>query len=125
MNWLTLSWWLTLAVVPQYEPGLVVQDSAVMTPINGAYRTEFGINAVLLDHVKLTSSMDARMIMFRPTVWRPFEASYRIGVSIFAKGIELGIRHECIHPVISWPQPIEGRFGSTTELFVTIGSNLE
>lgn len=106
-SWLVLSWALTLGIVPQ-QLDVVAQGNAQCVD---AIRTdmvatvaELSISAEFFGHARLWGAMEN--YQYFPGLdsglgFFPYRADYTAGLAIFAGPIELGIKHECDHPVIA------------------------
>jgi hypothetical protein len=102
VNWLVLSWALTAAWLPLNKQCLY--DQAVIVSLNhsGAYSAKLELSADALDHLRAWGSVET-FESANPIYsdFNPFAADYVAGVAIYARGIELGLRHECDHGVES------------------------
>lgn len=134
-SWLVLSWALTLGIVPQ-QVDVVAQGQmecadAIRTDMLTTV-AELRVEARALDHIRLWGAMENYQYFSGfPEAgsggtfgFLPFRADYTAGLAIFAGPIELGIRHECDHPVVAGV--IRGNYLSMeTQIYLTISGSTD
>jgi hypothetical protein len=105
MQWLTLTWLLTIGYSPIQLSNWNVNSttSAEISGVQSSYfTTDIGLSAEAWNHVRLSTDIETYEITdLSYTSFFPFRANYTISLALYAKGIELGIRHECDHPIVS------------------------
>lgn len=126
-SWLVLSWALTLGVVPQ-QVDVVSRGSsecadAIRTDMVATV-AELSVSAEFFGHARIWGAMEN--YQYFPGFsggglgFYPYRADYTAGLAIFAGPIELGIRHECDHPVIA-AASLQGHYLSNeTQIYLKI-----
>jgi hypothetical protein len=104
MQWLVLSWALTVGWLPLDATGIV--NPAVKNGITGvanydAISTKFELQADAFNHFKVFGSIETRETFdTSPSaagMFSPYESYFIAGAAFYAKGIEFRISHECDH----------------------------
>lgn len=122
MNWLLISCFLTFG----YMPENVVTIDDVYGPFHltavadnpCSFEQTIGISATAFSAVTLWTEIET-FDMISAEGFKPFRSDYRIGLKAFKGPVEVGITHECDHPVIfSMDGQILGYGANKTELYV-------
>ena len=128
MNWLILSWALTASWLPSNNQGIAQQPvvSSQYVDSDGCFATKFEVQADVLSHTKLWASVETYETKDVASVgFLPFRADYVAGVALYAKGIELGVRHECDHGVEWSGSFVPWYWLNQTEVYVKISGKTE
>jgi hypothetical protein len=109
-SWIILSWALVLGFVPEQadvvSKGNLTCVDAIRTDLTATV-AELSVQADILRHFRLWGAMENYQYFsgFDSSSgglgFYPYRADYTAGAAIYADGIELGIRHECDHPVVA------------------------
>lgn len=105
MNWLTLAFALELGMLPlgswvMYQPPATVQEQS-------EFYQQFESRVILWDRlfvggdVRIYDWMDKGALNFWPS-----RAAFTFKTGINCRGVELGFRHYCTHPIVTY-MPIE------------------
>lgn len=98
MDWLMLSFFLTFGWVPnQSDFGMAPNGPGQIN----VFEQTLGLRADILRHAYVATELETRDVCDDVTSWRPYQARYRIAFGVYAKNVELTLKHECIHPVLS------------------------
>jgi hypothetical protein len=121
MSWLVLGWFLTFGLVPDQAEALGASYQALL-PDQVATVAEIGLNATAWGLVNVYGSIENYQYKGPGLSFCPFRADYKIGASISAHGLTIGIDHECDHPVIwSWEEGEMNTFGyGETRIYIKI-----
>jgi hypothetical protein len=120
LSWLVLSWALTLGWLPTSgrvfvglpgDPGLLYQDT---------YSTKFELSAEALNHLRVWGSVETLEGADGIASFMPYEAYYRAGAALYARGFEVGIEHECDHGIEASYQDNPWYWGGYTEIYIKI-----
>ena len=127
MQWLVLSWALTVGYLPtnvqflDSAPNMSIENQWIYLENNGSMETTIGLSAIAFDHIKLSTSIETYIHTTDSILsYWPYRSDYNIGLSIYTKNLELGIKHTCIHPTIYSIDQILGYGANTTEIFVKL-----
>jgi hypothetical protein len=105
MNWLILSWALTMSWLPT-DIQTIIQYPTGDHPIiesSGCYSINLEARADILKHMKIWGNVETYE-KTNPDIilsFKPFRADYIVGMALYDKNIEAGIMHECDHGVES------------------------
>jgi hypothetical protein len=125
MQWLILSWALTVGWLPVSGVGIVnplTQDMVGVGTLN-AFSTKFELNAYVLNHIRIYGSTETRETINCLSVaglFKPYEDYFVAGVSVYAKNIEVGLMHECDHGVEGSIDPTRYVTAGYTEIYFKI-----
>jgi hypothetical protein len=124
MNWLVLSYFLSLGTLSQYGQFIApIDPGRISSPATGSFRTDpgtfqstLGIEAQMLDNFLFIGGSVETWETFNGGFY-PFESLYEFSAGLRWSGLELGYRHECDHPTIdNMSLPGQG-FGFTKDEF--------
>jgi hypothetical protein len=121
MGWIVLSWALTVGSVPQqYQEINFIPNNNIQTAYPSTM-AEVELSAEILNHLKLWGSVKTFQYLHLNEMYcSPYRSDYAVGISIYNKIMEIGIRHECDHPVI-YEQNQLGLYGMmTTEIYIKL-----
>ena len=126
-SWIVLSWALTLGIVPQ-QTDVVAQNGVecadVIRTDMVATVAELSISAAFFGHARIWGAMENSQ--YFPGFsggglgFYPYRVDYTAGLAIFAGPIELGIRHECDHPVIAGSALHGNYLSAETQIYLKI-----
>lgn len=126
MEWLVVSWFLSLGIMPDYMIGLngqtnyyAYEESAV------TFTQQIGLR---LDVAGFFGVFTDIRIYDRPPsdswTFSPYQSDFMIGAELYWKGFKLGVKHLCQHPIVPWNyngrEPISDYNGAQTEFYLTI-----
>jgi len=120
MTWLALSWYLLLGTANIQsaitEPGGVADWS---TP-SGAYVSTLGVGFVIAEHLHVSTFVRNYETHSSGLSFSPFRSDYGIDAHLSIGPLDVGIAHECDHPVESvLPVRSGGRYGrNDTTIYV-------
>ena len=127
MNWLILSWALTASWIPLDNQSIVQQKPVANTVINssGCYSISLEARAEIMNHLKIWGEVETYEKINPDTKlsFMPFRADYLVGIALYAKGIELGISHECDHGVESQSFYVPWYYLTQTRVYVKISGS--
>lgn len=116
MNWLILSWALTLGFVPSVDNSIINGLQVTGIGYSNVLEAQLDVSAVILGHLRLEGS--AETYMLPPSdgwTFLPFRADYTFGAALFSGNFEVGLRHECDHG-IEYTNDILPWYGSSETL---------
>ena len=119
-SFLVFSWALSLGYMPQQveiydDPG----GRAVLVDRSGCFVQDLGLEVLAWEHLRAWTNIRTYEEQQSLVSYAPFRADYSIGLDLLAGPVVLGIKHECIHPVVSYDSFQEtGRISAETEVFV-------
>ena len=108
MNWLLFMFMLEVGFLPQ-GGGLVMYDSEGLREMYPNVDRSYGytdLQAELQFFNFLFVGGGVKTMVFshfkQGKSFFPYEADYNFNVGVRFRGVEMGFRHYCIHPVIPW-----------------------
>jgi hypothetical protein len=136
MNWLLLSWWLTVGL-GNYGAAIQPPNAPEAYYASAAYvpQETLGVDALILEHVRVYGAM---------TAWDSFQGfdrtgsiapnfhlmreEYDVGGGVVLGPVEIGLKAMCNHPVIedvSQPTGYEGTLAQwwTTEFYLKVSGH--
>jgi len=119
MSWLILSWALTIGYKPVYAQRIADQSNAFLI-YNNSLESTLSLQADMFNHFKVYTSIETYELYYSDLSFLPYRADYRIGIALYAKNIELGIYHECDHPVLYSADQVLGYGMNDTEVYIRI-----
>jgi len=127
MQWLALSWALTVGFLPMQTDGIVRDDGAVaISAPENALAATFELDAVAWDHFRAWGKMRSyEEFSFSHLYMVPWRIDYSIGAEVFYGPIALGVWHECDHGVDSHLRARPWYSRGTTEVYVSIRGTVE
>jgi hypothetical protein len=126
MQWLVLSWALTCGYLPSSQSAVVfpgTHANVYSIDYRDTFSTKFEVSAEALNHLRIWGSAETRENISANIglgFFSPYQAYYIGGISLYAKGIEIGISHECDHGISSDVLASPWLGGGSTEIFVKI-----
>ena len=100
MNWLVLSYFLSIGTLSYTGQITDTNGFAVFNAPQSSFQTTLGVEAQAFDnHVFLANSVETWESTSPGGGFSPFEAFYVFSVGMRGWGFEVGYRHECDHPV--------------------------
>lgn len=107
MNWLLFMFMLEVGFLPQGD--LVMYNSetiAEVYPVQWLGYTDLGME-IQLGNILFVGGGVKTMLFAHPSDvlnvgFFPYGAQYRVNAGIRFRGVEVGFRHYCIHPVMPW-----------------------
>jgi hypothetical protein len=122
MQWLVLSWALTIGYLPMQTDSIVNGAETVHLPApENAIATTFELDAVAFDHLRAWGKMRSyESFAFDRLYMVPWRIDFSIGAEVFYGPFALGVWHECDHGVDSsrYMKPWYSR--GTTEIYIAI-----
>lgn len=116
-NFILFGWFLSIGWLPI---GLDRIGTARLV-YDGAFTQTIGIEAIVFDDLRIWTEIETEDFMISAFVYAPFRSTYRIGAEYTWRNITAGIKHDCIHPVLSPSKPPKNyASGGSTEFFLTI-----
>jgi hypothetical protein len=93
-----LSWSLTFG----YNPASLGADQPSPYRSDAFYSCDLALSLSAFDHLRFYTDWEsfATKNEGHNLFFAPYRIDYSVGFALYAKGIELGIRHECDHPVV-------------------------
>jgi hypothetical protein len=99
MNWLVMSWFLTLGIVPQQTECCNGQYCSPVLPSTVA---EIGLSATAFDHLILSTSMENYQTKGDNLTFNPYRIDYKFSAGVrINDNVSVWFDHECDHPVLS------------------------
>ena len=131
MNWIILGWALTFGYMPANTQAIINQnryygqDSFIDN--SNSYAIKLELSADILGHLKIWGSdetyMKSDFSHIEYGAFSPSEAHYRIGAYLYAKGIEVGIEHECDHGIEASYDIKPWYWGGYTEVYIKLSGS--
>jgi hypothetical protein len=129
MQWLVLSYFLSLGTLSYQGQVFDPSGSAMLTMPTSSFQTTFGVEAQAFDNhlfvggsVETWESPNGRGFFF------PSEGFYIFSAGLRGWGFELGFRHECDHPIINeWGNspPEQGLGANRDEFYLNFTGRLK
>jgi hypothetical protein len=122
MNWLVLSYFLSIGtlgqwgqfIAPDIRTGSTFEGSYSTAP--RTYQTTLGIEAQAFDNLVFVGGSVETWETFNGGFY-PFESLYIFDAGLRWKGFELGYRHQCDHPTLDKLSLPEQGYGFTRDEF--------
>ena len=119
LSWLIVSWGLTVGYKPLYDQGISEQSNAFLV-YNNPIETTLSLQADVVSHLKVYTSIESYELINTPISYFPYRSDYKIGLALYTKQIEIGVYHECDHPVLYSADQIVGYGSNDTEVYIKI-----
>jgi hypothetical protein len=123
VDFLLVTYALVLSWLP-LDDSYTIGQSGRIAPIasySSAYSVDASAGLEAFGFLRLSAGIETLMLRnpyAAGMAFSPFQSNYRASASVFYRGLEVGIAHECDHPVMSgW---LQGAYGKTeTRLFIS------
>ncbi len=127
MNWLILLYFLELGYSPFYGSLNVLPDNYESIINRNVYYIHFNAEVVVLDHLFIGGSTKI-FIQSKKESYQsyPIENDFLFKAGLRFNNLELGFRHQCNHPVLSYGVSSEGKsYGGFEEFYIRISSKYQ
>ena len=129
MNWLVLSFYLTLGTIGYQGQVFDSAGSAMFTMPTPSFQTTLGVEAQLFDnHLFFGGSVETWEASDGNGFFAPSEAFYVFSAGLRYSEFEIGYRHECDHAIISYwngVPPSQGMLINKDEFYVNYTGHLK
>jgi hypothetical protein len=98
-SWLILSWSLTFAYFPSFLPNST-SVANLQADSKGYYSTNIDLSFDVLNHLRVYTDWQAFALSKGDGFFLPYRIDYIFGIGLHTRNFELGILHECDHPVL-------------------------
>ena len=127
-SWIVLSWALTCGWLPMSGTCVVSATGVNGVGYLNAVSSKLEIQADIWQHARIFGSMETReTLSLDPSLglFSPYEAYFVAGAALYAKGIEIGIIHECDHGIESSSDFIPWISSGGTEVYIKISGKTQ
>jgi hypothetical protein len=127
MSWLTLAYFLSLGTLA-YQGQMFDPAGSAMFNIPQSYQTTLGVEAQAFDnHLFVGGSVETWESPNGQGFFNPSETFYVFSAGLRGWGFEVGYRHECGHPVVSWTdfQIGQGFLSNKDEFYLSYSGKLK
>ena len=128
-DWLAFSYFVSIGTMAYSGQTFDAHGSAIFTMPTPSYQETIGIEADAFDnHIFAGFSEETWMHPEGTFTFTPDENFYSISAGLRGWGFEIGYRHECDHPIVSWfgdIAPHQGFIGNTDTFYLSYTGHLK
>jgi len=126
MNWLILLYFIELGYSPFYQSTNIISEDYEFIKKENVYYVNFDAELLILDHLFIGGSTKTFMQHQSNSYhFLPIESDFLFKAGLKFDNLELGIRHQCNHPVLNYGVLTEKEaYGGYEEFYIRISSEL-
>ena len=125
---LLLSWALTFGYLPSSTLAVQDTDKQHFVDQSGALMQTIELGLTAWDTITVWTNIQTYDTMVTGIRYAPFRSDYNIGLNVghdvAGFRLDAGIKHECVHPVISGPVSSRRYAAGETEVYVKVSGSI-